>query len=237
MKSLDTDIIKKVFHYHLYHKIILYRLYKWGLANHLLHKFYASFDYLFETKNGQNDTRFITFCHYDKLLIQPETPETIFSYFKAFLNFLWKSPFILFTIITSVIIPLVGNHLLIELYANPFSHFVTILTLVELGYFSVDRTLTNYLRSNPPELQHRSTTVIIPSFIIMCLITNIVYFGIFTWSPFIPEFSNTEQQEQLKSLLKGARISSLGAIGSYIIFFYGNRIWLNIRKRDLQYSI
>ena len=64
----------------------MYRLYKWGLANHLLHKFYASFDYLFETKNGQNDTRFITFCHYDKLLIQPETPETIFSYFKAFLN-------------------------------------------------------------------------------------------------------------------------------------------------------
>ena len=136
-----------------------------------------------------------------------------------------------------MIISLGGNLLLIDLYANQFSHFVTILTLVELGYFSADRTLTNYLRSNPSELQHNSTVVMIPSFIIICLITNIVYFGIFTWSPFVSEFSNPEQQEQLKSLLTGARISSLGAIGSSIIFFYGNRIWRNIRKRDLQYSI
>ena len=60
---------------------------------------------------------------------------------------------------------------------------------------------------------------------------NIVEHG----APFEAHITDPVQKQFLHEKLFQAQFFSMGTLFTNAIFFYGKRIWLNIRKRDLEF--
>ena len=161
-----------------------------------------------------------------------ESHITIIQYTKKTGKYLGMSSFFVFQIFTQLMINFGGNDLLMWIYTNPHAYILVVLGLIEWGYFSADRAITEYINSNEHSLDLFSV-IAIPFFVKITLITEVIYFQIGIWAPFEQHIEYEAQRELLHKMLLEAQLFSLGTLVSTGIFFYGKKIWKNIRKRDL----
>lgn len=160
-----------------------------------------------------------------------ETPENILQYCKGIGKYIGMSSFFIFQVATIFLITYGQGDLLGQIYGNPVTHLLLVLGLIEWGYFSADRTITDYLRNT--DQVGKFFVIAAPIFVKMTIITDLVYFMIGTWAPFEAHITDESQRQFLHEKMIQAQLFSIVALFSNSIFFYGRRMWNNIRMRDL----
>lgn len=152
-------------------------------------------------------------------------------------KFLATNGFFIFSIFVVVMIIGGGREFLItHVAADPSVHILVVLALIEIGFFSADRTITEYI-NNDENIKSGWTIFAAPFMVMMTLATDIIYFEISMHSLFGPYLEDEVRKQIIHNQSIQAQIFSLWNIGSFGIFFYGKRIWNNIRRRDLENPI
>jgi hypothetical protein len=158
--------------------------------------------------------------------------DSIVNDIKKFGKFLlYDKPFFLFSIILSVLISYGRSESILYLMANPYFHIPILLIIIEVGYFSADRTITHLMKDDDYSLP-LWLIIITPLFIWMTISIEVVLFELDVFHTLVEAANQQDLHQKLDDRFTQAQILSYYSVASTAVFFYGNKIWKWIRKNE-----